>query len=256
MVRHGGNHDHDPGGESVSRHEISTAVEAIVLRKLTLLTVFAGVLVTPFVAVHAQDQPQSLGDVARQNRKDKEKNTTPAKTVLTDDNFGSGSKSGSGAASGTSAAAAGLSNLSAPSAPSKAASGDDSPMGKAWEGIGNAEGSLDKLAPLDRASLGHVILEGNDVDFPGRRAWEDKAFVAKEHYVARSRRLLDEMKEVMTNAQTMRSGNGGEAVGTDNPGAKNLLARAQGLMSEAQNVEAEFKSVMQEGIDQAKAARH
>src|SRR5258707_1362758 len=94
--------------------EISAAAEATVFRKLTLLTVFAGVLVTPFVAVHAQDQPQSLGDLARQNRKDKEKNAAPAKTVLTDDNFGSG-KSSSGASAGTtagtSAAAGALSKL-------------------------------------------------------------------------------------------------------------------------------------------------
>ena len=244
-------------GDGVYPIEISPAVEALVLRKLTILTVFAGVMVTPLVAVHAQEQSQSLGDLARQNRKDKEKNTTPTKTVLTDDNFGSGSKSGSSATSGTSAAAASLNSLAAPSVPSKAGSGDDSPMGKAYEGISNAEGSLDKLAPLDRATLGHVILEGNDVDFAGRRTWEDKAFVAKERYVARSRRLLDEMKEVMANAQTMRNGNGGEAVGADNPAARNLLARAQQLMAEAQSVEAEFKSVMQEGIDQAKAAsRH
>jgi hypothetical protein len=228
-----------------------------VLRKLTVLAVFGGVLGTPLVAVHAQEQTQSLGDLARQNRKDKEKNSTPAKAVLTDDNFGSGSKSGGSSTSGTSAAAASLGSLSASSVPGKAGSGDDSPMGKAYEGISNAEGSLDKLAPLDRATLGHVILEGNDVDFPGRRQWEDKAFVAKERYVARSRRLLEEMKEVMANAETMRSGNGGEAVGADNPAAKNLLARAQGLMSEAQNVEAEFKTAMQEGINQAKAAsRH
>src|SRR5215475_14907966 len=132
------------------RVETSAAVEATVLRKLTLAAVFGGVLVTPFVAVHAQEQTQSLGDLARQNRKDKEKSSTPAKTVLTDDNFGSGSKAGS-ATSGTSAAAASLSNLSAPSAPGR--SGDDSPMGKAYEGISNAEGSLDKLAPLDRTTL-------------------------------------------------------------------------------------------------------
>ena len=81
--------------------ETSPAVEATVLRKLILLAAFVGVLVTPFVAVHAQDQPQSLGDVARQNRKDKDKNAAPVKTVLNDDNFGSGKSS-----SGTSARAA------------------------------------------------------------------------------------------------------------------------------------------------------
>jgi hypothetical protein len=227
-----------------------------VLRKLILLAAFVGILLTPLVVVHAQDQPPSLGDVARQNRKDKEKSAAPAKTVLTDDNFGSGRSSG-GAPTGTSAAAAGLSNFSASGVSGKSATGEDSPMGKAWAGIGNAEGSLDKLAPLDRSTLAHVVLEGHDVDFPGRRAWEEKAFIAKERYVARSRQLLDEMKDVMQTAQSMRDGNGGAAVGASNPQAQQLLGRAQQLLGDAQGTETEFKAVMQEGVDQAKQAwRH
>src|SRR3954471_8045937 len=230
--------------------EKSPAVEATVLRKLILLAAFVGVLVTPFVAVHAQDQPQSLGDVARQNRKDKDKNAAPAKTVLNDDNFASG-KSSSGTSASSSAAAAGLSGISAPSAPGN--SGDDSPMGKAWAGIGNAEGALDKLVPLDRSALAHVVLENNDVDFPGRRAWEERMYVAKEHYVAHSRQLLEEMKDLMQNAQAMQSG----SAKTDSPQAQGMMGRAQSLLSDAQNTESAFKGVMQEGIDQAKqASRH
>ena len=228
--------------------ETSPAAEASVLRKLILLAAFVGVFLTPSDPVYAQDQTQSLGDVARQNRKDKEKNAAPVKTVLNDDNFGSG-KSGGGTSAGTSAAAAGLSNFSAAGGTSK--SGDDSPMGKAWAGIGNAEGALDKLAPLDRSLLAHVVLEGNDVDFPGRRAWEEKMFIAKEHYVAHSRQLLDEMKDLMQNAQAMQGG----SAKADGPQAQGLLSRAQSLLSDAQSTEAAFKSVMQEGIDQAKQAR-
>jgi len=65
-----------------------------VLRKLILLAAFVGAFLTPSDPVYAQDQAQSLGDVARQNRKDKEKNATPAKNVLNDDNFGSGKSNG------------------------------------------------------------------------------------------------------------------------------------------------------------------
>jgi hypothetical protein len=220
-------------------------VEAIVLRKLILLAAFVGVFLTPSDPVYAQDQAQSLGDVARQNRKDKEKNATPVKTVLNDDNFGSGKSSG-GTSASSSAAAASLSGLSVPGK-----SGDDSPMGKAWAGIGNAEGALDKLAPLDRSLLAHVVLEGNDVDFPGRRAWEEKMFIAKERYVAHSRQLLDEMKDLMQNAQAMQAG----SAKADGPQAQGLLSRAQSLLSDAQNTEAAFKSVMQEGVDQAKQSR-
>jgi ElaB/YqjD/DUF883 family membrane-anchored ribosome-binding protein len=96
-----------------------------------------------------------------------------------------------------------------------------------------------------------VVLEGNDVDFPGRRVWEEKMFIAKEHYVAHSRQLLDEMKDLMQNAQAMQ---GGSAT-ADGPQAQGLLSRAQSLLSDAQSTEAAFKSVMQEGIDQAKQAR-
>jgi len=223
-----------------------------VLRKLILLAAFVGAFLTPSDPVYAQDQAQSLGDLARQNRKDKEKNATPAKTVLNNDNFGSGKASGGSSAgsssAGSSAAAASLSGLSAPGN-----SGDDSPMGKAWTGIGNAEGALDKLAPLDRSTLAHVVLENNDVDFPGRRAWEEKMFVAKERYVAHSRQLLDEMKDLMQNAQAMQSG----SAKADGPQAQGLMGRAQSLLSDAQNTESAFKSVMQEGIDQAKqSSRH
>jgi hypothetical protein len=228
----------------------------IVLRKLSLLA-FSGLLVIPLAAVRAQDQPQSLGEVARQNRKEKEKNPTTAKTVLTDDNFGSSSRSGgsgSAQAAGAGSGAAAIGNLTAPSGPSRTANGDDSPMAKAWDGIGRAQDSLERLAPLDRATLAKVVLEGNDVNFPNRRAWEDRLFAAKERYVAHSRQLLGEMKDLLQNTQAMRDANGGAKVATENAQAQQLMARAQVLLGDAQNTEAEFKTVMDEGVAQAKQA--
>jgi hypothetical protein len=227
-----------------------------VLRKLSLLA-FGGLLVTPLAAVRAQDQPQSLGEIARQNRKDKEKNPTTAKTVLTDDNFGGSSRSGGGGsaqAAGAGSGAAAIGNLTAPSGPSKTASGDESPMAKAWDGIGRAQDSLERLAPLDRATLAKVVLEGNDVNFPNRRAWEDRLFVAKERYVAHSRQLLGEMKDLLQNTQAMHDANSGAKVGSENAQAQQLMVRAQVLLGDAQNTEAEFKAVMDEGVAQAKQA--
>ena len=224
------------------------------LRKLSLLTAFGGLLLTPWAPVRAQDQPQSLGDVARQNRKDKEKNATPPKKVLTDDNFGAAGKSDGTTVAATGAAVPDLSSLAAPGTSGKA--GDESPMAKAWNGIGRAQDSLDRLAPLDRASLAKVVLEGNDVNFPNRRAWEEKLFIAKERYVAHSRQLLGEMKDLLTNAQSMRDANGGARVGTDNPQAQQLIGRAQQVMNDAKVTEAEFKAVMDEGLAQAKQAPH
>jgi hypothetical protein len=230
---------------------ITAATEAIVLRKFSLLAAFLGVVATPLVSVRAQDQPQSLGDVARQNRKDKEKNTATSKTVLTDDNFGSG-KASSGSSATTGVSSITTSSSANGIAASRASGGDDTPMGRAWAGIGRAEDSLDRLAPLDRTTLARVVLEGNDVDFPGRRAWEQKLFVAKETYVARSRRLVEEMKQLMENAQTFQNSVGTGKGAAENPHAQALVGKAQQLLAEAQATEAEFKAVLQEGVDQAK----
>jgi len=214
-----------------------------VLRKLSLLAVFAGVL-TPWAPSRAQDEP-SVADAARQARQNKdqnkEKNAIQPKKVLTEDDMASSKTGGD----------AGSLGLSAIAAPKSAGTGDDSPTAKAWAGINRAEGALDRLAPLDRAALAKVVLAVNDVDFPNRRAWEEKLFVAKERYVARSRQLLNGMKQLMENAQSLQDSQGA----ADSPQAQQLAGRAQQLLSDATNTEAAFKAVMQEGQDLAKQAK-
>jgi hypothetical protein len=245
-------------------------------RKFGLLAGLAGVL-TPWAAAQsssdaqasnaaksqaqtqasAQQQEPSLADAARQARQNKDKGAVPAKRVFTDEDMTSGhSDSNSSSVAGLSG---GHSNSASAGGhtPSRANGheNDNTPMGQAWAGINRAEASLDQLAPLDRASLARVVLEGNDVDFPGRRAWEDRLYVAKETYVAESRQLVDEMKSVMENAQSFQSG--GAAKGTaESPQAQELVGRAQRLLLQAKTTEANFKAVMQEGVDQAKLASH
>jgi hypothetical protein len=237
-----------------------------VFRRLSLLAACAGVL-APWAQVRAQDQAQpqsqdqpSVADAARQARQNKDKGATQPKRVFTDDDMGqnhagAGGTGLSGAASAvrpSSSASKGSGQTAGSSSfktSSKTSNGDSSPMGQALAGIDRAEDSLDQLAPLDRKSLARVILEGHDVDFPGRAAWEDKLFVAKETYVARSRRLVEEMKSIMENAQTFQDPDGGSK---ESPQAQALVDRAQRLLVEAKTVEANFKAVMQEGLDQAK----
>ena len=197
-----------------------------------------------------QPQEPSLADAARQARQNKDKNAAPTKRVFTDEDVAAAGHSDS-----SSSSVSGLSSSRSNSHSSSRAN-DSSPMGQAWAGIDRAEGSLDQLAPLDRSSLAHVVLQENDVDFPGRRQWEDRLFVAKETYVAESRQLVDEMKSLMENAQSFQ-GSDGAAKGTgDNPQAQALVGRAQRLLAQAKTTEANFKAVMQEGVDQAKAAKH
>jgi hypothetical protein len=243
-----------------------------VLRKLSLLALCGGALI-PWAATRAQDAAQpSVADAARQARqakeaKDKEKSATQPKKVLTNDDVASGT---SGAAAGT----AGLSGITVPSPAqvssresalanggdagaassasgfpgAAAAAGGDDPMSKAWAGIGNAETALDRMAPMDRTTLAKVVLEGNNVDFPGRAAWEERLYTAKQQYVAHSRQLIGQMKELMAGAQAAQNG--------ANADPQDLMSRAQRLLADATSTENSFKAVMQEGKDLALQASH
>jgi hypothetical protein len=210
----------------------------------------------PQAQAAAQPQEQSLADAARQARQNKDKNTAPAKRVFTDEDVAAASHGDSSSSSVSSLTSPRSNSASSHAGPHSSRANNDTPMGQAWAGIDRAENSLDQLAPLDRASLGHVVLEGNDVDFPGRRAWEDRLYVAKETYVTESRQLVDEMKSVMENAQSFQSSDGAAKGSAESPQAQELIGRAQRLLLQAKTTEANFKSVMQEGIDQAKAAKH
>lgn len=228
-------------------------LRAIPLKKLSLLAVFAGVLASNALG-QAQEQP-SVADAARAARENKEKsatNATQPKKVLTNEDVASSKTGGdTGSLSVTSIAVPKSGGTSTSNAGSsfRTSSGDDSPTSKAWEGISRAEDSLDRLAPLDRATLAKVVLEGHDVDFPGRHAWEEKLFIAKERYVAHSRQLINEMTQLMQGAQSLQ--NSDAKLTPDNAQAQQLAGRAQQLLSDATNTEAAFKAVMQEGQDRA-----
>jgi hypothetical protein len=236
-----------------------------VRRKLSFLTapVLAAVLCTP---AYAQDQQQSLGDVARQARKDKEKSAPKPKTVYTEDTLGSGktgselglgvlptlknaSNSGPGAAPPSGSAASG-GNFS-PSSMVAGAGGNGDPVAAAYEGIERAEGALNRLEPMDRATLAKTALEGSDVNFPGRSAWEEKLFAAKQVYVSRSRQLLRQMQELMNAAQSLQGG----GATPDSSQAQEFLSRAQVLQQLAVQTESAFKAVISEGQDLAKQAK-
>jgi hypothetical protein len=232
--------------------ETRSVPEVIVLRKLSFLTalVCAAISCTPG---YAQDQQQSLGDVARQARKDK--SAAKPKTVYTEDTLGSGrsgsevglgvfpavttNNSGAGGAP-ASGGASGSSVSSSPTVPGAGGNGD--PVAAANEGLDRAAGALNRLAPMDRATLAKTALAGNDVDFPGRHAWEEKLFAAKQVYVSRSRQLLQQMQGIMSSAQS-----GGSQ--------QELLNRAQVLQELAVQTESAFQSVISEGQELAKQAK-
>lgn len=203
------------------------------------LSLFALVLTSLFaLPLVAQDQQeQSLGDVARQTRKAKEerdKSSAQPKKVFTDENMSSGP-----------AGKADLGQLDNP---------DASPaerIATARRMIARAEDLLDKLAPMDRVSLAKLVLEGQDVDFPGRRNWEEKLFSAKEHYVSHGRELFRQTKELLNNMESLTAGG---KVSHADPKVTEISHRALQLMQDANKTDADFQAILLEGQDLAKKA--
>jgi hypothetical protein len=208
-----------------------------VLRKMSFLAVLTWVL-TPLTPGYAQDQP-SLGDVARQARKDKEKNGAQPKTVITEDNLPSSKPLG------------GLSDLG-----SSKNAGDGSSMAKGLEALDRAEAALNKLDPLDRSTLAKAALLDNDVDFPNRPRWEDKLYSAKQQYVSHGRELFQQMRQIMKDVRSLTSQGGQRKLSSEDPRAQELLRRLQDIMQDAVRTENAYQSVVMEGWDLAKQAKH
>ena len=187
----------------------------------------------------SQDQPQpSLGDIARAARKDKEKNATKPKTVITDDNLPSSN---------------GLNGLA--DVGNSQASGDA--MTKAAARLEEAETGLKKLATLDRATLARVVLLDNDVDFPDRRNWEEKLYAAKEHYVSREGELIVELRQTIGQVQSWKASHSGQSkLDPGDPQAQQLKQRLMEIVQDAVRTEQTYRAVVMEGWDLAKQAKH
>jgi len=180
--------------------------------------------------------------VARQARKDKEKNNATSKKVITDDTLPS-SKGLSGA---------GLGDLG-----SAQSSDGASASARGLAKLEQAEAALDKLAPLDRATLAKAALLDNDVDFPNRRNWEDKLFSAKEVYVSHGRELFQEMKQILKEVESLKSSQGGSGkLSPDDPRAQQMMKRIQDLVQDAVRTDRAYQAVVVEGWDLAKQAKH
>jgi hypothetical protein len=203
-------------------------------------------LVMPWTPSYAQDQTQdqpppqrSLGDIARQARKDKEKNVPKPKTVITDENLPSSKGLG------------GLGDLG-----SSQAVGDSSAMDKALSKLEEAEGELNKLDTLDRATLAKAVLMDNDVDFPNRRNWEDRLYSQKQHYVSHERELIVEVKKTVAQVESWKASLGGQKLDPDDPRVQQLKSRVVGIIQDALRSEQDYRAVVMEGWDLAKQAKH
>ena len=192
----------------------------------------------------SQDQsqsqaPPSLGDIARQARKDKEKSANKSKTIITDDTLPS-SKSLSG-----------FGDLG-----SSQTVGDSAAMSKALSRLEEAESELNKLDTLDRATLARAVLMGNDVDFPGRRNWEDRLYSEKQRYVSRERELIVEVRKTAAQVESWKASQGGQKLDPNDPRVRQLKSRVAEIIQDALRTEQDYRAVVMDGWDLAKQAQH
>jgi hypothetical protein len=184
----------------------------------------------------AQAQPQpSLADVARQARKDRERNAVKPKTVITDENMPS------------SKGLTGLGDLAG-----SQGGVDSGAMEKALAKVAEAEAGLRKLESLDRATLAKAILLDSDVDFPNRRAWEDKLYTAKEHYVSHEGEQIAEMKQILAQVQSWQSQG---KLDPKDPRAQQMKSKLVEIVQDAVRTEQDYRAVVMEGWDLAKQAK-
>jgi hypothetical protein len=206
-------------------------------RSLTLIVASALALVT-FSSARSQDSPSSspsLGDIARQAQKDKDKASKPPAKVFTNDDMSSGSGGDSALLDGSAGQGAQIPAGSKPGAvPSPA------------EKLAKMEALLDQVESLDRATLVRTALEGKDTDFPGRAKWEERLLAAKQTYVAQAREEVQKARHIVATADSLKG-----IQDPDDPRVTEMKASLQALIREAVQTESAFQAVMIEGRDLA-----
>ena len=188
---------------------------------------------------HAQDTP-SLGDLARQAQKEKAKD--PPKKVFTNDDLSSGQSSGSSSGAGPTTSVPGAAAATASPAATSKPSAPPSPE----QAAAQLEAVINKIDGLDRTALVKDALQGENVNFPGRDAWEQKLVAAKQIYVERGRDLLQEAEQIQTLAQSLKG-----VQDPNDPRVKELASRLQGLVRDGTHLDALFQAVILEGRDLA-----
>jgi hypothetical protein len=199
------------------------------------------------VPAHAQDS-ESLGDLARQVQKEKEKDKpNKAAKVYTNDDVATGSSSGSGAISNTPGQAKPVVRTAAASSSGAASGAPAAPSAEAQ--LASLASMLDQLDATDRATLVRNVLDGNEANFPGRASWEEHLFAAKQAYVSQGRALLLRISQIQASAEQLKG-----VQDPNDPRVKDMKAKLQQLVQAAQQIGSAFQAVIMEGKDLAAQA--
>jgi hypothetical protein len=183
----------------------------------------------------SQDSP-SLGDLARQAQKNKDKTSKPVAKVITNDDMPSTAAS----TSSPLAPAAGPSS-SSPSAGKPDAAGKSDAIPSPEESFAQLQSTLDKLDSVDRVALIKDIL-GNAPNFPGRAEYEEKLIAAKQTYISKCREVLQEARQLEDSAKGMK-----DVQDPNDPRLKRLASKMQQLFQASEQNNTDLQAVIAEG---------
>jgi hypothetical protein len=209
----------------------------------------AAIVAAPGGFAQTQDAQPSVADVARAAaaaKKDKEK-AAASKNVITDDSLGSG------AAVTSKAGVSGATGAGATAAPASGGGANSAALDEAWARLQATEASLERLEPMGKSEVAATVLGGNTNDFPGRAEWEEKMYAEKTSYCARSRQLIEAMKEALLQMAAMNSGDQ-KVTSSNDPRVVSLTRKTKQLMQLAGKTEQEFQGVIAEGRQLAAGA--
>jgi hypothetical protein len=182
--------------------------------------------------------PPSLGDLARKYREEKAaQDKATSKNTFTNDGVVSG-KSGS-------LLGPGVSDVTAPHSTGNA-------FADAMARMDDALQKLDLLGTLDHANLFNMALQGNSVDFPGRKAWEDKLVAARQNYVVHGKELIKNTQALMLDAKNLHDTQ--PNLPQTDPRVQSFVNKLKANMSAADNLEHDFQSIVEEGHARAMQA--
>lgn len=200
-------------------------------RKMSLAAVSALALMFGLPA-HAQDASPSLGDLARQAQKDKEKANKPVAKVFTNEDMPS-SAVGASAVLG--------------SGPGTAASGPAGANLSPAEKLAQLDALVNMVESVDKATLiRNVLKDKSDVNFPGRAAWEQRLFAARDTYVVQARSVLEKARQIVASADSLKG-----TQDPNDPRVKEVSAKLQSLIRDAVQTDAGLRAVIIEGHDLA-----
>lgn len=202
-------------------------------RKFAIVVALGAAFVAPAWAQDSNSNQQSLGEIARQYRN--QKNGAQPATVITNDNLPSSSP-------------VSVLGLAAPSTARSSGSTGANPSPE--EALNRWDNVIKQIQAIDRAKMISLATQGSKADFPGRSDWENRLIAAKETYVRDGHELISEARELLAKARALEH----DRADSSDPRARELQDKLKEFVTRAMKIDANFQAIILEGRDLARHA--